>query len=79
VQNIALVAIVAFVIVILAFFFSAPIRGLNNYDGAPHGYERSRETYLSQRSERLNAPTRTPYQLPTDVRESGLSEGRDTN
>lgn len=82
VHVIALVAIVAFVIVLLAFFFTAaPIRGLQVMNGAPHGYEEFEgyASYPSHRSERLDLPTRTPYRLPSDIRESGLSEGGNTN
>jgi len=76
IAAIALVGIIisAFVICLLAFFFTFPSRGPYGYIGAPNGEERSRiafQQYIGH-SDRLNNPIRTPDSKPEVVRENGL-------
>lgn len=71
---IALVIIIAFVIVLLAFFFTYPTRGPLVINGAPNGEETSPIVIRQSNgySERLNTSTRGQDKTAEVVRENGL-------
>lgn len=73
---VAIVSIVAFVIVVLAFFFTAaPTRGLPLMIGQPHeAQQATRETFISrtESTDRLNRATQETPREPDGVRANGL-------
>lgn len=80
VDLIAMVAIVALVIVILAFFFSPRTNAGVSVIGLPHAEETFRQVIRldNEHPDRLNIPTRTANPIPKVVRENGLPEGGDS-